>query len=152
MEQPEQPVPDALKWEVDELGSVAHILVDTSVYNKAALFKTAYWYTDRCHLFLSRPDNSEIIRVEVRSKADASKEQLLLLCRTFCNSLIDQQVRQEVIQETGAVRDALLKKAFAEASSHLDPKLLLSHESHVPKRGQSYLDDPLQIGKITGAP
>jgi His-Xaa-Ser system protein HxsD len=141
---------DALSWETDELGAVARVLVDTSVYSKTAVFKTAYWYTDRCYLFLSTTDDpADTIQVEVRPKEEASRDELVALCREFCNSLIDQQVRQDVIAETGSIRETLVKKAFFEGGKH--PDSLRSKEDDIPAEGQSYEDDPLKIGRITGA-
>jgi His-Xaa-Ser system protein HxsD len=141
---------DALWWETDQLGAVARVCVDTSVYSKTAIFKTAYWYTDRCYLFLSTPDDpAETIQVEVRPKDELSHKELAALCREFCNSLIDQQVRQDVIAETGSIRETLVKKAFFEGGKQ--PDGLRSKEEDIPTEGQSYEDDPLKIGRITGA-
>jgi His-Xaa-Ser system protein HxsD len=135
---------DALWWETDQLGAVARVRIDTSVYSKTAVFKTAYWYTDRCYLFLSTPDDPvETIQVEVRPKEEVGRDELVALCREFCNSLIDQQVRQDVIAETGSIRETLVKKAFFEGGKH--PDGLRSKEEDIPK------DDPLKIGRITGA-
>jgi His-Xaa-Ser system protein HxsD len=143
---------DAISWATDSLGTVACLSVSTSVYSKTAVFKTAYWYTERCYLFLSRPlDLPDSIQVEIRPKSPMSKDELIAMCREFANNLIDQQVRQEVIAETGSVRDALIKKAFFEGSRHLDPDKLTSSEEYVPSADQSYKDDPLKIARTTGS-
>jgi len=93
---------DSLKWEADALGAFATFLIDTAVYNKITIFKTAYWYTNHCYVFLSKPDDlTETVRIEIRPKKEIGGEELIVLCREFCNSLVDQQVRQYVIAETG---------------------------------------------------
>ena len=143
---------EGITWTTDTLGVVAYLSADTSIYSKTAVFKTAYWYTDRCYLFLSRSEDSpETIQVEIRPKTTLSNVELFSLCREFANNLIDQQVRQQVIAETGNIRDALVKKAFFEGSSQLSSDKLLSNEEHIPTADQSYKDDPLKIARTTGS-
>jgi His-Xaa-Ser system protein HxsD len=142
---------DAIQWDTDALGGVALLTVDTSVYSQIAVFKTAYWYTDRCFLFLNKPSaSSHSIHIEIRSKSSASKEELILICREFANNLIDQQVRQQVIAETGNIRDELIRKAFSEGSQGVEA-VVLGNEKHTPVEGQSYQTDPLQISRTTGS-
>jgi len=143
---------EAINWTTDSLGALACFTVDTSIYNNTTVFKTAYWYTERCYVSLSRSlDSPHRIQIEIRPKSTMSNEQLIALCRDFANNLIDQQVRQEVIAESGNVRDALIKKAFFEGSHHLDPEKLHSNEESVPEADQSYKTDPLKIGRKTGS-
>ena len=125
-------------------------LIDTAVYSKAAIFKTAYWYTDRFYLFLDR-DAEAALRVEIRPKALEPKPDLVRSCREFCNALIDQEVRQHVLAETGEVRDVLLRKAFGEGKQHLDPTKLASDESRRPSKDQIDQDDPIKIARPTGS-
>jgi His-Xaa-Ser system protein HxsD len=142
--------PEPLTWQADDLGASATFLVDTAVYNKTAIFKTAYWYTERCYLFLSKPDDLPgSIRLELRPKKKLTRDELIVLCREFCNSLIDQQVRQDVIAETGPIRDSLLKKAFFEGKSTLDSKIQ-SADTHIPHAGDTYKEDRLRISRSTG--
>ncbi len=136
--------------EVDELGAVARVQVESSVYSRVAIFKTAYWFTDRFYVFLSRENESELVTIELRAKQELSDGDLEVACREFCNSLIDQQVRQDVIQETGEIRDMLLRKAFGEGREHGDPDLLIGNNSNIPSSAMNYQDDPLRIGKLTG--
>jgi len=140
---------DALTFDVDDLGQLANVTVDTSVYSQTAIFKTAYWYTEHCYIFLSRLDSQRIV-VELRPKKDPQREALDALCREFCNAIIDYQVRQAVIAETGGIRDVLVKKAFGEGAKHLDPDALVSGESALPEPDDNYREDPLKIGRLTG--
>jgi len=105
---------------LDELGEAARLWVDVSVYDRAALFKTAYWATERAFLFLSDGGEGKIL-VEIRSKKPHARD-AEQLAREFCNALVDQQTRQIVLSETTLVRDALLTKAFGAGRSHLDPE------------------------------
>lgn len=141
---------DPITWEADSLGALATLLVNTGVYSKTTIFKTAYWYTDKCYLFLSRTEElPEIIRVEVRPKSAIGGDELVTLCREFCNSLIDQQVRQDVIEETGSIRDTLVKKAFFEGTNNINTETGSNHKN-VPEPGDSFTQDRLKIGRTTG--
>jgi His-Xaa-Ser system protein HxsD len=144
---------DSIRWATDDLGNVASLTIQTSIYSKIAIFKTAYWFTDRWYLFLSKPPPGaeDTVQVEIRSKSSASKDELIVMCREFANNLIDQQIRQEVIAETGNVRDSLIKKAFFEGNQTLYPANLTSNEAQIPTTDQSYKHDPLRIGRATGS-
>lgn len=142
---------ESILWTTDELGALAVIRVDTSVYSKPALFKTAYWFTNRCYVFLRSGLAKETIEVELRPKAASDREVLENTCREFCNSLLDQQVRQIAIAETGGVRDLLVRKAFFEGSKRSEPPALKEDESSLPDPGEHSRDDARKIGRITGA-
>src|SRR5262249_39776784 len=118
---------DTINWATDSLGALACLTVDTSIYSKTALFKTAYWHTERFYVFLSRVEGApSSIQIEIRPKSTMNNEELVAVCREFANNLIDQQTRQDVIVETGNIRDTLIKKAFFEGSLHRDPDALHS--------------------------
>lgn len=142
---------DSISWELDDLGKLAVILIDSSIYSKIAIFKNAYWYTEKCYIFISNEKNSKKIRVEIRIKDEMKINDLESISREFCNGLIDFQVRQDVIQETSTIRDELLKKAFSEGRSHSIPGQLISDESLVPSSEESYEEDPLDISRSTSS-
>lgn len=56
------------------------------------------------------------------------------------NEVCDQAVRQIVLKETGAIREAIVSAAFAEASKGIDNK-----PTQVPGVNDKYEDDPLNI-------
>ena len=128
-----------------DLGTFISVTIDTAVYDRNAVFRTAYWYTDICYLFIAKGDEPGILLVEFRSKNSEQESLLERLARDFCNRLVDQQVREIVAAETGNIRDALIEKAFFEGGKHLDPTILLSDESAVPSQGESYKDPSLII-------
>lgn len=100
--------------ETDALGEYAQVLIDRQLYSDTAIFKTAYWFTDRFYVFLdAAPDNR--LLVELREKdASPQKTDLQIACAEFCNSLVDFRVRSMVLTETSVVREALVAKAFME--------------------------------------
>lgn len=117
------PAPAAgLFFLTDALGSAVTVEIDPELYEKAAIFKTAYWATERAYLYLSLNRETKAINVELRAKVEGGAPSTLeQLARDFCNALIDQQTRQYVLKETAAERDVLLAKAFGAGRSHLDP-------------------------------
>lgn len=130
----------------DDLGTYVRISVDPKVYGETAVLKTAYWFTDQYYLFLANNRDTGLLDVELRLKHGDDIEKLKAACGEFWNNLLDQAVRQRVLEETSAVRDTLLKKAFFEAKAPL-PGSATSNETHIPQPGQSYRDDPVKAGE-----
>ncbi len=129
----------------DDLGIYVHFDVDGEVYSDTALLKTAYWFTDHYYLFITKRQESKRYQVEIRPKEkEGTLDVLKKACGDFHNYLLDQEVRQKVIQETATVRDTLIKKAFFEARSPL-PVTTVSAEEHIPCGNDSYIDDPVHI-------
>jgi len=107
--------------------------INTKLYSTIALFRTCYLFTDRCYLYLC-PGAGEDIEVYIKPKAEQYDPKGL--AGDFCNELIDQQVRQDLVQETGEIRKLIVAQAFAEGN------LLDEVKEH-----GSYQQDPLQISK-----
>ena len=108
----------------DSLGESVVLLVDLDVFEKAAIFKAAYWATGKTFFYFLPIETSKpnLIQIEIRPKD--GKESAEYLAREFANSLIDYQTRQIVLRETAKARDALLNKAFGEGQKHLNPDAL----------------------------
>ena len=97
----------------DTLGEYAQVQIDRELYGDTAIFKTAYWFTDRFYVFLESTRNNRL-SVELRPKTSLQVADLQAACAEFCNSLVDFRVRGVVLSETNTVRDALITKAFME--------------------------------------
>lgn len=104
----------------DELGQSVVVEIDVTLFDSAAVFKTAYWGTERAFLYLTQDKAAGLIFVELRPKTPEATD-LETVAREFCNALIDQQTRQIVLRETAAERDTLLSKAFGAGRGHLEP-------------------------------
>ena len=114
-----------LNISVDELGRFATLFVSSDIYDRAALFKTAYWFTENHYVFIRPSECGHGYEVELRHKEPTpNPDTITAVSGEFVNRLLDQQVRQVVIAETGEIRDALVKKAFFEGRKRLDPALL----------------------------
>jgi His-Xaa-Ser system protein HxsD len=131
----------------DELGAYIVVVIDTAIYERAAVMKTAYWQTNQCYVFIAKGNAPDTLKIEFRAKDPTQADGLEPFARDFCNRLLDQQVRELVATETGEIRDALVRKAFFEGNKHLDPAILRSDESAIPASGQSYKEDPVKISK-----
>ncbi len=113
----------------DDLGVYVRIGIDPDFFSKAAILKTAYWFTDYFYLFIGKHRSSGLLEVEFRLKEGDSIDNLKSACGDFLNRLLDQEVRQQVIFETKEVRDTLIKKAFFEVKSPI-PEGIISNELH----------------------
>ncbi len=82
------------------------IVLDNTIYSKEVLLKTAYCFTDKAYLHLSREVNHWI--VEWTDKEDSN-----ISASDFENELIVQQLREELIQKTADIRKLVLARAFA---------------------------------------
>jgi len=90
----------------------AHVVdVDESIYCREAVLRAAYWQTDRCYLFVSRPREG-VLRVWIRGKPGGPSVDDA--AGAFLNALVDHELRVEIGRETRAVRDLIVAKAFAE--------------------------------------
>ncbi len=99
--------------ETDLFGGFASISVDRKLYTEAAIFKAAYWFTDKFYVYLASAGEDKVL-IELRGKAELSDQELTAACSEFCNSLVDHRVRQVVLEETKTIREALVVKAFDE--------------------------------------
>jgi hypothetical protein len=39
-----------IDWQIDELGKYGRFIINSDIFNKIAVLKTAYWYTDLFYL------------------------------------------------------------------------------------------------------
>lgn len=119
--------------ESDALGDLGTVTVDPALYTEQAVFRAAYWLTDRHYVFLDREGGR--IRVEIRNKPGTSAD-LQLACADFCNALVDFRLRDIVAKETGGIREALVKHAFLQGVPEPGLPGARSNERHLAKAGE----------------
>jgi His-Xaa-Ser system protein HxsD len=102
---PQPPAPLALS------SSTATILVDETIYSRDAVLRACHWFTDRCHVFVSRAKPGVL---SVRITAKPGGAELDSVVGDFENALLDAQLRREIGQETAPIRELIVAKAFAE--------------------------------------
>jgi len=109
--------------------------VDSRVFRLSAVKKAAYRLSDRCRARIELgPDNG--IQVWLRAKSeDLSPE---VLEGDFRNELLDQELREEIAEETERVRNLILAHAF-------------SGLPMTDTDDADYRNDPLGIGRSQAA-
>lgn len=99
---------DAFFRKVDD--STVAVNVDQSLYQKEAIHAASHHFMDRCYVHLTR--ESEVV-VTVLLSAKETSSDLEALAKEFCTELLDQQVRKNVENECGNIRDLIVRQAFA---------------------------------------
>jgi His-Xaa-Ser system protein HxsD len=91
--------------------------LDSKVYDKEALIKCLYWYSEEYEISISRID--EVYRVCITpfesNTATVSKSKLL-------REVMDYQLRQIVKKETTSIRELIMAKAFSNGEFDEEPK------------------------------
>jgi His-Xaa-Ser system protein HxsD len=90
--------------------------IDESLYHKTAVLRACYWFTDRCYLFVSRPSPGSL-DVEIRAKAGQDAESLEAVAGEFVNALLDYELRRQIDEQTGSIRELLIAKAVAQVGT-----------------------------------
>jgi His-Xaa-Ser system protein HxsD len=90
------------------------VFADAKLYSKEAIFKCLYWYGDKFHTNVSfhNQDTYKITLIPISTSQISTNEMELYLAKLE-RDLVDFSVRQLVNQETQAIRELLIAKAFA---------------------------------------
>lgn len=90
------------------------VFSNTELYSKDTIFKCLYWYGDKFHTNVSF-HNQDTYKIELSPLANnqIKSEDLDLYLSKLERDLIDFSLRQVVNQETQAIRELLIAKAFA---------------------------------------
>ncbi len=123
-----------LSWVRDVSDDGLVVAVNSDLYSREALFRVCYLFTDRCYLFLSQEEGSQVIHVRLTRKGPETD--LGRLAGEFSNELVNQKVRLDVAAETKAIRELIVAQAFAEAD------LLGGGESE-----SDYVNDPRGVSR-----
>lgn len=97
--------------------------IDETIYPPDAVFGSAYLFIDRCYVFLTRPGDKRI-GVRLRTRGEASEEQLVELAGEFANELLNQVLRHRIGVSTARIREYYMARAFhSSGQSTLDSLL-----------------------------
>ena len=80
-----------------------------SLYNKEALLKAAYSYTDRAYIHLDADDKYYIVEIMWKNENFSTGIEL----EEFQNEILAQMIRQEVREKTKTIRELILARAFS---------------------------------------
>ena len=86
--------------------------VDLCLYAKEAIIAACYKFTDRFYLHQQTQGNNIVVVFESK-EGNIVDEQTV---KHFCNELIDQQVRYNINQQFGHIRDLIVEEAFKPVS------------------------------------
>jgi His-Xaa-Ser system protein HxsD len=90
--------------------------VEETLYHRTAVLRACYWFTDRCYLFVSRPKPG-FLEVSIRAKMGSTAETLDAVAGEFANALLDYELRRQIDEQTGSIRELLVAKAVAMAGT-----------------------------------
>jgi His-Xaa-Ser system protein HxsD len=84
--------------------------VNCSIYSKTIVVAAIYKYTDSFYITINEESNGTIIAAfELKEDLPIDIE---LVKKQFYNELIDQQIRYNVNQQFGHIRDLIVEQAF----------------------------------------
>lgn len=97
---------------------VAYV-VDLRVFHRESVLRACHKFTARCHVHVGMGEAEDHLKVTLAAPDDSFDVRKLL--GDFGNELIEQQLRQELADRTGSIRELLVAQAFAEGNL-LDPE------------------------------
>jgi His-Xaa-Ser system protein HxsD len=83
------------------------IKASREIYKKQAILATAYHFSAQAEFFVDVTDDDFYVHL---ISDDSSAE---VIAREFCSELIDQQLRIEINNRCGNIRDLIVRHAFA---------------------------------------
>lgn len=87
------------------------LILSKEIYQKEAIILASYKYIDECHILIE-PADEQSIRVCFESKPGRA-DSLKPIALDFCNEVLDQQVRLQLEQSYGSIRDRIVEQAFS---------------------------------------
>jgi His-Xaa-Ser system protein HxsD len=91
------------------------ITFDLEIYSAAAVKKAVYKFAADCAAFLSKKEPNKLIaRLSFSDDTNTSTKQAI--ARAFCNEVIDQDLREQIMRETEGTRNLILAQAFSKTS------------------------------------
>jgi His-Xaa-Ser system protein HxsD len=94
-------------------GAIA-LKIDVRVYRLTAVKKTAYRMADRCTAVIGALADP-LAPVTLRFKPGTTEAGAREAARLFFQELLDQELREQIADETSAVRTLILAHAFSKA-------------------------------------
>ena len=108
-----EPEPDAGRELALVDGAIA-LMIDVRVYRLGAVKKAAYRLADRCTAILGALDEP-LLPVSLRFAPAISETAAREVARAFFQELLDQELREQIAEETSAIRTLILAAAFSKA-------------------------------------
>ena len=108
---PEEKLPKGIVHRFED--GALRVSVASALYGPEAIFRSCYWLSDRCYVYLAQPspDTIEVTLIAKSGEAAATDE----LLWHFLNDLVDQHLRVAIQKETASIREMIVAQAFADA-------------------------------------
>jgi len=100
-----------LQMQYDVQERTIRCIIDETLYPLEAIYGASYLFIDRCFVFLERPEDKKV-QVSLRSKQEASEDELEALLGEFANELLNQVLRWRVSEATAQIREYTMARAF----------------------------------------
>lgn len=100
--------------ELQMIDGVIGLVIDVRVYRLTAVKKAAYRVANKCTAILGPPDD-HLLPVSLRFKPGTTEASAREAARTFFQELLDQELREQIAEETNPVRTLILAHAFSKA-------------------------------------
>lgn len=106
------------------LGDFFLLSLDKEIYSREAIMKTCYAFTDNYYIHVVKVANNTTGICFYSKNEDHNNQHIDAGIRQFLQSLTENQMRQIIYQETSALHEEIVKKAFAPATA------LINNKSH----------------------
>lgn len=88
--------------------------IDKELYNKKTVFRTCYKFTDKTYIYIQSNEKHFIVYFTKKDPNYAIEK----ISKEFTNELLDQELRQLVLEDTQKVRDAIVSRALLSGQSN----------------------------------
>ncbi len=89
-------------------GSTVQFSVDTKVYPRIAILKTAYIFIEKYYIFLSMDSSSLLVDMKRKDKSSVDEQDV----GNFYNELLNQLLRVQIYQNTKNIRELIMARAL----------------------------------------
>jgi His-Xaa-Ser system protein HxsD len=96
------------------VGGVIRVVLDLRAYRMTAIKKAAYRFADRFTAMLESPEGDRLA-LSLQFKTSVTELVGREAVRQFYQELLDQELREQIAEETNAVRTLILAHAFSNA-------------------------------------
>ena len=94
--------------------------VNSKIYDKTCVMKTAYVFIDRCYVYIDIKENMfEIVLTNKKGKTYDLNE----ILGEFNNELLNQQLRKKISEDTKEIRQLVLARALYSSYVDIDDNL-----------------------------
>ena len=109
----------------DDAHTAATVRIDKAIYSKPAVLRACYWFGRDLHCRVAEEAECLVVFLSLRVAAPTLDQPRIKpldeWLSDFFDALLDFQLRVEIQEETAAVRELIVAKAFAESGILEDP-------------------------------